>query len=232
MSDDKNYRTLNIDSDIFCGSSRILIIGGSHSGKSYFLQKLVLRHHEKFKKIVICGTPNLLLNYPETKGKTKIYDTIQNPFKEQDEESDEDGDGGKASVLYIIDDLQSEAYNSQVVNDIFSKGRHHNISVILVLQSYFPGGSSKSLIPQIKNNATIQIFFRLRNKSELALAAKKLEFDKKSQEFFLDLIKREVCQKRYGYIAAFLDELSPEARYRSNLVFDDGSKYETVYTQK
>ena len=174
----------------------------------------------------------MLLQYPQTKEKTKIYDTIQNPFKEQDDETGgADADDERGS-LYIIDNLMSEAYNSQVVNDIFSKGRHHNISIILVLQSYFPAGTSKSLIPQIKNNATIQIFFRLRNQSELALAAKKLEFDKKSQEFFLDLIKREVCGKRYGYIATFLDELNPKGRYRNNLVFEDGSKYETVYTQK
>ena len=227
MNNDRNYKSLNIDSEIFCGSSRLLIIGGSHSGKTYFVQKLVLRHHDKFKKIVICGTPNLLLQYSQTKDKTKIYDTIQNPFKEQDDDDDD-----KRGSLYVIDDLMSEAYNSQIVNDIFSKGRHHNISIILILQSYFPTGSAKSLIPQIKNNATIQIFFRLRNQSELVLAAKKLEFDKKSQEFFLDLIKREVCEKRYGYIATFLDELNPEGRYRNNLVFEDGSKYETVYTQK
>ena len=156
---------------------------------------------KNLKKIVICGTPNLLLKYPETKEKTKIYDTIQNPFKEQDDDDDETSGGNaedERGSLYIIDDLMSEAYNSQVVNDIFSKGRHHNISVILILQSYFPTGSAKSLIPQIKNNATIQIFFRLRNQSELALAAKKLEFDKKSQEFFLDLIKRQVCEKSMG----------------------------------
>ena len=185
---------------------------------------------------MICGTPNQLLQYSETKDKTKIYDTIQNPFKDQDDDDDDETSGGNAEdkrgSLYIIDDLMSEAYNSQVVNDIFSKGRHHNISVILILQSYFPTGSAKSLIPQIKNNATIQIFFRLRNQSELALAAKKLEFDKKSQEFFLDLIKKQVCAKRFGYIAAFLDELNQEGRYRNNLVLEDGTKYETIYTQK
>ena len=136
MNDDKKYRTVNIDSEIFCGSSRILIIGGSHSGKTYFLQKLVLRHHEKLKKIVICGTPNLLLQYPQTKEKTKIYDTIQNPFKEQDDETGGGDADDERGSLYIIDDLMSEAYNSQVVNDIFSKGRHHNISVILILQLF------------------------------------------------------------------------------------------------
>ena len=105
MSDDKNYRTLNIDSEIFCGSSRVLLIGGSHSGKTHFLQKLVLRHQNKFRKIVICGTPNQLLKYPETREKTKLYDTIQNPFKEHDDESDDDDDDDGRGSLYIIDDL-------------------------------------------------------------------------------------------------------------------------------
>ena len=83
----------------------------------------------------------------------------------------------------------------------------------------------------VKNNASIQIFFRLRNQAEMSLVAKKLEFDKKSQQFFSDLIQREVYGKKYGYVAVYMDESNPEARYRSNLVFEDGSPYETIYTK-
>ena len=44
---DKNYKDLEVDSQIFEGSSRILLLGGSHCGKTYFLQNLVLRHEKK-----------------------------------------------------------------------------------------------------------------------------------------------------------------------------------------
>ena len=234
----EDFKNIDIESELFLKTDRLLLYGGSHSGKSFFLQKLVLRHHEKFGKIIICGTPNELLNYPETKYKTKLYEDIYDPFKNIDgDDVDDDGDGGvkekkdDRQTLIILDDLMSTAYNSPVVNNMFLRGRHLNISVILVLQTFFPQGTGKSLLPQIKNSATVQIFFRLRNQAEMSLAAKKLEFDKKSQEFFLDLIKKKVTNKRFGYIAVFMDEISPEAKYRSNLIFEDGSKFETVYTR-
>ena len=50
MITDKNYKNLEVDSQIFEGSSRILLLGGSHCGKTYFLQKLVLRHEKKILK--------------------------------------------------------------------------------------------------------------------------------------------------------------------------------------
>ena len=228
MIADKNYKNLEIDSEIFQGSSRIILLGGSHCGKTYFLQKLVLRHEKKFRKIIICGTPNDLLKYPETRGKTELHSGIYDPFNEiADADECEDG----RQILIVYDDLMSEAYNSQIVNNLFSKGRHYNISTVLVLQSYFPSGSGRSILPMVKNNASLQIFFRLRNQAEMCLVAKKLEFDKKSQQFFLDLIQREVCGKKYGYLAVYMDETNLEARYRNNLVKDDGSEYETVYTK-
>ena len=228
MITDKNYKNLEVDSEIFRGSSRILLLGGSHCGKTYFLQKLVLRHEKKFRKIIICGTPNDLLKYPETKAKTELHNGIYDPFHEAAEAAGDDDD---RQILIVYDDLMSEAYNSQVVNNLFSRGRHYNISTVLILQSYFPTGSGRSILPMVKNNASLQVFFRLRNQAEMSLVAKKLEFDKKSQQFFLDLIQREVCGKKYGYVAVYMDETNPEARYRSNLVFEDGSEYETVYTK-
>ena len=226
MITDKNYKNLEVDSEIFQGSSRILLLGGSHCGKTYFLQKLVLRHEKKFRKIILCGTPNDLLKYPQTKGKTVTYDGIYDPFNEAAEESHDD-----RQILVIYDDLMSEAYNSQIISSLFSKGRHYKISTILVLQSYFPSGSGRSVLPMVKNNANLQIFFMLRNTAEMSLVSKKLEFNTKSQQFFLDLIQREVYGKKHGYVTVYMDETNPEARYRSNLVFEDGSQYETVYTK-
>ena len=78
----------------------------------------------------------------------------------------------------------TESCNSSLVSNIFSKGRHLNISVILVLQSYFPQSIGRSLVPQIKNNSNVQILFKLRNKSEMKIIAKKLESTKAGQTFF------------------------------------------------
>ena len=223
---DKNYKDLEVDSQIFEGSSRILLLGGSHCGKTYFLQNLVLRHEKKFKKIILCGTPNDLLEYPQTKGKTVRHEGIYDPFEEAAEDLQDD-----RQILVVYDDLMSEAYNSQIINNLFSRGRHYKISTVLVLQSYFPSGSGRSILPMVKNNASIQIFFRLRNQAEMSMVARKLEFDKRNIQFFSDLIQREVYGKKYGYVAVYMDESNPEARYRSNLVFEDGSPHETIYTK-
>ena len=226
---DKNYQDLEVDSHIFEGSSRILLLGGSHCGKTYFLQNLVLRHEKKFKKIILCGTPNDLLEYPQTKGKTVRHEGIYDPFEEAAEDLQEDDD---RQILVVYDDLMSEAYNSQIISRLFSRGRHYRISTVLVLQSYFPSGSGRSVLPMVKNNASHQIFFKLRNQAEMSMVAKKLEFDKRNIQFFTDLIQREVYGKKYGYVAVFMDESNPEARYRNNLVGEDGSPHETVYTCK
>ena len=225
---DKNYKDLEVDSHIFEGSSRILLLGGSHCGKTYFLQNLVLRHEKKFKKIILCGTPNDLLEYPQTKGKTVRHEGIYDPFEEAAEDLQEDDD---RQILVVYDDLMSEAYNSQIISRLFSRGRHYRISTVLVLQSYFPSGSGRSVLPMVKNNASIQIFFKLRNQAEMSMVARKLEFDKRNIQFFSDLIQREVYGKKYGYVAVYMDESNPEARYRSNLVFEDGSPHETIYTK-
>ena len=158
------------------------------------------------------------------------YDGIYNPFNEAAEELRDDDDDDR-QILVVYDDLMSEAYNSQIISTLFSKGRHYKISTILVLQSYFPSGSGRSVLPMVKNNANLQIFFMLRNTSEMALVSKKLEFNPKAREFFLDLIQKEVYGKKHGYVTVYMDETNRDARYRSNLVFEDGSQYETVYTK-
>ena len=84
---------------------------------------------------------------------------IWNPFTNIDEsEVNLDNRG----ILLVIDDLMTEAWHSSLVSDIFSKGRHLNVSVILILQSYFPQSSTKRLMPQIKDNRCVQILFKLR----------------------------------------------------------------------
>lgn len=194
------------------------------------IQKLVLRHHSNFKKIIICGTKNELLKYPETKLKTEFYDEESSPIFDPFKAGNQfEQNGDDRQTLIILDDVMSEAFNSQVVNKMFSRGRHLNLSVILILQSFFPQGSGKSLIPMMKNNCSHQLFFKLRNPAEVALASKKLEYDKKSQEFFLNLIKQEVNEKKFGYIIVYMDENNQKARYRSNLLFEDGTSYETVH---
>ena len=148
---------------------------------------------------------------------------IYDPFPQLDDSTD------PRQTLLVLDDLMSEVVSSQLVSRIFSKGRHLSLSVIVILQSYYPQGSSKSIIPMVKNNSSIQLFFKLRNRSEMKLISKKIEFTKKNQHFFDSVVEQEIYQKRFGYLAVFMDE--PIAKYRNNLVFEDTLPYETVFIQ-
>ena len=78
-------------------------------------------------------------------------------------------------------------YKSPVVSMIFSKGRHLGISAIVIFQSYFPSGSGKNIFPQIRNNSTIQVFTKCRSLGEIGLISSRLEYDKKSRDFFMQL---------------------------------------------
>ena len=178
------FKEIEIECELFERCERLILYGGSYTGKSHMLQSLVLRHHAKFKKIIICGTGNDLLKYPETRNKTEHYECdanpIYNPFGDQFIEDQKDD----RQTLIILDDVMNEAFNSQIVSKMYSRGRHINLSVILVLQSFFPQGAGKSLIPMIKNNASVQIFFKLRNQDEMKIAARKLECEKSRRTFF------------------------------------------------
>ena len=225
--DADQFKDIEIECEIFNRPERCLIYGGSFSGKSHMVTNLVLRHQEKFEKIIICGAKNDLLTHPKTKNKTTFYENDDNPIYDPFEEPHSKGGG---QTLLILDDLMSEVYHSQLVSKIFSKGRHLNLSVIVILQSYYPQGSSKSLVPMLKNNASIQIFFKLRNRGEMKLIAKKFEHGKKKQDFFYAIVEKEIYQKRYGYLVVYLDE--PLAKYRNNLVYEDTLPFETVFFNK
>ena len=42
------YKDIDIECEIFYRPERILVYGGSFSGKTHTIVKLVLRHHKKF----------------------------------------------------------------------------------------------------------------------------------------------------------------------------------------
>ena len=227
------YQTIELENDIFDQPERILIFGASNSGKSYLLQNLVKKYHKKFYDIVISGEANKLLDYEETKHITTHYknenNPIYDPFSDLDEiEMRKNGD---KQILTIYDDVMEYAVNSMSISNQFSRGRHKRISTIIIFQNYFPNMTSKSFMPMLRNNSSIQIFCKMRSVSEISMIARGIEFDKKSQKFFIDLIKNVVQNNKYAYIALFLDEFNSKLRYRSNLCSEDGTSYSTVYIE-
>ena len=63
----------------------------------------------------------------------------------------------------------------------------------------------------------------------MRLVSKKLEHTRKGQIFFDELVEREIYFKKFGYLTVFMDENI--VKYRNNLIFEDGSPFETTFTK-
>lgn len=224
--DADQFKDIDIECEIFQRPERILAWGGSYSGKSHMIYNLILRHHKKFKKIILCGAKSPLLTHPETRSKTIFYEDDERPIYDP-WASPDDLPSDSRQTLLILDDMMEYAFSSPIVSRLFSRGRHINYSVIVVFQSYHPQGSSKSLVPMLKNNSSIQIFFKLRNRGEMRLISRKVEHHKSGQNFFDTIVEREIYQKRFGYLVLYNDD--PIAKYRNNLIYEDNLPYETVF---
>ena len=138
------------------------------------------------------------MTHPDTKNKTIYHESQDSPIWDpfaNIEESEVEAD--PRGIMIFIDDLMTEACNSLLVSNIFSKGRHLNISIVLILQSFYPQSTGRSIMPQIKNNSDVQILFKLRNKSEMHIIGKKLDSTTQGQSFFKNLIDREIYSKKY-----------------------------------
>ena len=232
-----DFTSLNLyETDIlFQKPFRLLIFGSSDTGKSHLIQNLIRLHHNKFHKIILSGIKNQLLYYPETKNKTVYHpdtgneESIFNPFPVIEEL--QEGNSNNKQILCIYDDLLEYVFKSAIISKLFSKGRHKNLSVIVVLQSYFPKYTGINFSTQIKNNSSIQIFTRSSSMSEVSAIASRLEFGNKNKTFFLSLYKKLIQSRRYGYLAVLLNVSDERIKYCSNLLNEDKSGFLTVYSQ-
>ena len=221
--------------NIFNDTERILCFGSSCTGKTYLIEKLIQRYAHRFYKIVICGNRNRLLEFEETKHKTQLYhgnnydEGIYDPLTEIDSYELNKKKKENLQLLIIYDDLMESLYRSPVVSKLYSKGRHLSISVISIMQSYFPTGKGQNLFPQIKNNSTIQIFTKARSQGEIGLIASRLECGKLARDVFINIFKKIVQDKRYGYLAVMLDVADTRLRYCNNINGEDGTPYLTVF---
>ena len=217
-------------------NTRMLIFGASNTGKTYLTEQLVRLHHAKFHKIIICGTRNKLLDFKETAKITRHFkspkneDVIYNPFSEINELNE--GNRDHKQILIIYDDLLDLVCKSDVISKLFIKGRHHNLSVIVILQTFFPKDvSGKNLAGVFKCNASHYLFTKSASMGEVQCLASKIEFNRDYKKIFLALYKKLVLGKRYGYLCIQLDVSNECLKYITNILFEDKSNYYTVHSK-
>lgn len=169
-----------------------LIAGPTGSGKSTFLKNLIN------SSLIYPRPRKIFYFYSEAQ---PLFRTINgvNFIKGLDEEILEK----VKNSLVIIDDLMTEAGNSQTISNFFTKGSHHrNNSIILVLQNLFL--KSKELRTISLNAHYIVLFKNPRDKSVAQNLARQMYPDKIKA---FTQVYENATRRPYSYL--FID-LKPE----------------------
>ena len=191
--------------DIFSQPSRLIVSGYSNSGKTVLVTNLVRKYIHKFDSVLISGVSNHELE--KEMEIVKVFEEIINPFDYVDEQT--------KGLLYILDDCFLDAVKNDYVVNAFTKGRHKNISIILITQNlFFAGKHSRT----ISLNCSHFILLKNRDNVQIETIARQL-FGKCKTNQFLQIYKKALTLQPYGYLRIDLTPKTPESlQLRTNIV--------------
>ena len=195
------------DLNIFRNPARIIVAGFSNSGKTVLVTKLVKKYSTCFSKIVICGVHNHPLQQnKDIEPKVFVSKDIVDPME---------GTNSLGRVLLVLDDMYLQAMRSQTVVDAFIKGRHSNLSVIMITQNLFMKGPYAR---DISLNATHFILLRMRDLGQVECLIRQI-YGKHQVSNVLDIYNRTVMKRELGYLLLDLAiKTPPKLKFRSNIV--------------
>ena len=175
----------------------MLVVGPTQCGKTYFVQQLLTKN---------------CIQYPSEKS-TQIYwfynqwqpryDALKRALKKKiqftqglpDLSEDLKEINSEYNNILVFDDLMSQAIDSPVLSQLFTQGRHGNVSVILLLQNMFPKGKYNT---DISRNAKYVILFRSpSDRKQMDIFAERTFA--KDRKNFMSAYAKETA-KSYGYV--------------------------------
>ena len=164
---------------------RHVVIGPSNIGKTYYMLKILEKMDNKRPINIITRSPN---QYPNYKTSTDIK-----PINKY-----------KGSVV-IFDDMLG-ARNSCQIDEFFTRGRHEDLDVYYISQSYFA-------LPRqsIRNNSDRLILFKQTLRDVQSMYYDIGAYDMKYDEF------KEMCHKawdeKYNYLCIDMTKNKNEGKY-------------------
>ena len=165
---------------------RQVIIGPSNVGKTFYMLKILEKIGDKRPIHIITRSPN---QYPNHKTSNEIK-----PINKY-----------KGSIV-IFDDMLG-AKNSSQIDEFFTRGRHEDLDVYYISQSYFA-------LPRqsIRNNSDILILFKQTLRDVQSMYYDIGAYDMKYDEF------KEMCHKawdeKYNYLCIDMTKNKNEGKYR------------------
>ena len=186
-----NIEKPKIDNVLTHENHRHVIIGPSNVGKTYYMLKILEKLGNKRPIHIITRSPN---QYPNYKTSNEIK-----PINKY-----------KGSIV-IFDDMLG-ARNSSQIDELFTRGRHEDLDVYYISQSYFA-------LPRqsIRNNSDKLILFKQTLRDVQSMYYDIGAYDMKYDEF------KEMCHKawdeKYNYLCMDMTKNKNEGKY---CIFNEG----------
>ena len=206
------------DVDIFYFNARIIIAGASFTGKSQLCYDIVMKYSNKFSSIILTQTKtkSLLEDEVTLQNKLLIFSKIPS-IPELSEIS-----GRK---LIIFDDNYNTALQNESTLNMFTYGRHYDLSIILNCQSLF---SNNKYSRDVSLNATHFILMKQRDLNQIDVLARQV-FGKSDSKKVVSVYKYIQKKYKFGHLLIDISQLSSEnIELRSNIVHKNGP-FETCY---
>ena len=203
---------------------RILIIGGSGSGKTNLLLNLIENQPDIDKIYLYAKDPyeskyQYLINKREGVGinhfnDPKAFIEYSNDMQDVYKNIDEYNTDKERKILIVFDDMIADMINNKklnsIVTELFIRGRKLNISLVFITQSYFK-------VPKdVRLNSTHFFIMKIPNKRELQQIALNHSSDINSKDFIK--IYKKCTAEPYSFLVndAMLASDNP-LRFRKSL---------------
>ena len=177
--------------------SMMMVVGPTQSGKSYFVEQLLSSKRIKYPSR---KTKRIQWFYTQWQ---PLYDRLQSTLGKgitftqglPNVNDNLEDINDKVHNLWVLDDLMDEAVQSPIISQLFTRGRHRNLSVILLLQNMFP---KEKFNTSISRNAQYMVLFRSpSDRKQMDIIAERI-FAKDRPKFMSAYMKE--TEKPYGYI--------------------------------
>ena len=185
---------------------KILIIGGSGSGKANALLNLIHNQQDIDKIYLHAKDPyedkyNLLINKRESTGlkhfnDPKVFIEYSNDMHDVHKNINNYNPDKENKILIVFDDMIADMINNKILNSIvtklFIRGRKLNISLVFITQSYFK-------VPKdVRLNTTHFFIMKIPNRRELQQIAINHSSDINTKDFIS--IYKKCTEKPYSFL--------------------------------
>ena len=196
----------------------MMICGGRGAGKSFFTKNLIKYRNsivnKKIQRIVWCYGKH----QPQLLAELKSYFPNIEYIHGLPSDLDEMFDITKTNLL-VLDDLMDQASSDQRISQLFTRGRHQNLSLVYLTQNLFLAKQRTISL----NSDYIVVFKNARDQSQFHHLAKQFLPDNSK---FLFWAFKDSTKKPYSYI--FLDtrpETIDKYRVRTNILPNEAPQF-------